>query len=347
MHLIDLRSDTVTKPSAEMRRLMAEAPVGDDVYREDTTVNELEEYAAKLFGMEAALYCASGTMTNQIAIKVHTRPGDELICDVNSHIFNYESGGIAFNSGVQARLVQGTEGRLSPDLIAPYINGPQEWLARTSLVNLENTVNRAGGSYYTLPQMADISAFCRSRNLKVHLDGARIFNALAETGDKPEQLGPLFDSISVCLSKGLGAPVGSVLIGNRTFIAEARRIRKVLGGGMRQAGIVAAAGLYAIKNNRERLRDDHRRARMLGEVVSQLSYVRNVLPVYTNIVIFTLDESQMPVDVFEKRLREASILVAPFGKQTVRFVTHLDVDDKMINRTVQTLRELESVAKGK
>jgi threonine aldolase len=339
MEIIDLRSDTVTRPSPGMRDAMMNAPVGDDVYGEDPAVNELEIYAASLFGTESAIYCPSGTMTNQIAIKVHTRPGDEVICDVNAHIFNYESGGIAFNSAVQARLVQGDEGRLSPELIEPCINGPQDWLARTSLVSLENTVNRAGGSYYTLSQMKAVSEFCREKNLKVHLDGARIFNAMAVTGDSPAETGKLFDSISICLSKGLGAPVGSLLLGNRQVVAEARRIRKVLGGGMRQAGVIASAGSYALKNNIGRLKEDHRRAAALGDCLKGLSFVQNVLPVHTNIVIFTLGP-KMPGDQFEKKLSDKGIRVAPFGKQTVRMVTHLDFTENMTNRVIEVLKGL-------
>jgi threonine aldolase len=340
MELIDLRSDTVTKPTPGMREAMINAPVGDDVYGEDPSVNELEKHAADLFGTDSAIYCPSGTMTNQIAIKVHTRPGDEVICDVNAHIFNYESGGIAFNSGVQARLVQGEEGRLSPELIEPFINGPQDWLARTSLVSLENTVNRAGGSYYTLEQMKAVSEFSRKKNLKVHLDGARIFNALAVTGDSPAAIGKLFDSVSICLSKGLGAPVGSLLLGNRQVIAEARRVRKVLGGGMRQAGIIASAGLFALKNNVARLKEDHKKAQALAECLKALPFVQKVLPVHTNIVIFILDR-KMPGDQFEKKLAEKGIKVSPFGKQTVRMVTHLDFTDEMTNKVIETLKNLK------
>lgn len=337
---IDLRSDTVTRPSKAMREAMAAAVVGDDVYREDNTVNELESFAAKMFGMEAGLFCPSGTMTNQIAIKLHTRPGDEVICDVNAHIFNYESGGIAFNSGVQARLVAGDEGRLTPAHIEPHINGPQDWLARTSLASLENTANRAGGSFYTFAQMKETADFCRSKGLRVHLDGARIFNALAETGDDPSKIGPLFDSVSICLSKGLGAPVGSLLLGSGKIIAEARRIRKVLGGGMRQAGIIAAGGLYALKNNVSRLKEDHARAKRLGNTLKGLPYVEKVLPVYTNIVIFHLDPEKMPSAEFEKRLAAQDVLVAPFGKQTVRMVTHLDFKDEALERAIKVLGEL-------
>jgi len=271
--LIDLRSDTVTKPSVAMLQAMMQAPVGDDVFNEDPTINELENYSANLFGKEKALFCPSGTMTNQIAIKVHTQPGNELICDVNSHIFNYEGGGIAFNSGVQAKLVQGNEGRLSAELIEPLINGDFDWLTKTSLVCLENTVNRAGGSYYGIELIKPITELCKKNNLKLHLDGARIFNALQETNESPANVGNCFDSISICLSKGLGAPVGSLLLGNSDFIKQARRTRKVFGGGMRQAGFLAAAGLFALKNNVDRLKEDHQKAKHLETELLKLKNI--------------------------------------------------------------------------
>lgn len=337
MQVIDLRSDTVTRPSKAMLDAMMSAPVGDDVFREDPTINELEQYASRLFGQEAGLFCPSGTMTNQIAIKVHTQPGDELICDANSHIYNYEGGGIAFNSGVQARLTTGNEGRLSPELIEPYINNDFDWLTRTTLVSLENTVNRAGGSYYTGGQIKDVHQLCQQKNLKLHLDGARVFNALVETGENPADIGQYFDSISICLSKGLGSPVGSLLLGNKEVIKKARRIRKVFGGGMRQAGILAAAGLYALKNNVQRLREDHAKARVLEAELKKLPFVGSVLPVYTNIVIFTL-KAEMPSETFEKKLAEKNIHVSAFGKQTVRLVTHLDFTDNMLGETVKALR---------
>jgi threonine aldolase len=338
--MIDLRSDTVTRPSPGMREAMLRAEVGDDVFAEDPTVNELENYVANLLGRGAALFCPSGTMTNQIAIKLHTQPGDEVICDVNSHIFNYESGGLGFNSGVQAKLLVGDEGRLSPEQVSTAINGDFDWLARTSLVSLENTVNRAGGSYYTLAQMTAVSEVCHGKGLKVHLDGARIFNAVTETNDNLREVAKLFHSVSICLSKGLGAPVGSLLAGDKAFIKKARRIRKVLGGGMRQAGILAAAGLYALQNNVKRLKEDHNRARMLGDTLKTMPYVDEVLPVYTNIVIFNLNKDSMPADKFEKKLAAQGIRVSPFGRQTVRMVTHLDVDDEMVGRVAEVLRNL-------
>ena len=340
MELIDLRSDTVTKPSPAMLKAMMNASVGDDVYQEDPSVTELEKYSAGLFGKEAAVYCPSGTMTNQIAIKVHTRPGDELLCDAHSHIYNFEGGGISANSGVQAKLLQGEEGRLSTGLIEASINADADWLTRTRLVCLENTVNRAGGSFYTKEQIKPINQLCRDKKLKLHLDGARIFNALAETGDIPLETGAYFDSISVCLSKGLGAPVGSLLLGDKEFIKEARRVRKLFGGGMRQSGFLAAAGLYAIKNNVTRLKEDHQKARLIGDTLRGLPFVENVLPAYTNIVIFHLKKERMTGADFEKKMLEKNIKVSAFGKQSVRFVTHLDFTDEMLERTIRVLKEI-------
>jgi threonine aldolase len=341
MNFIDLRSDTVTKPSQAMLEAMMTAPIGDDVFGEDPTVIELEKYTAHLFGKEAGLYCPSGTMTNQIAIKVHTQPGDEVICDVNSHIYNYEGGGISFNSGVQARLLPGNEGRLTAEMIEPCINGDFDWLTRTTLVSLENTVNRAGGSFYTKEQIQPIYELCREKKLNLHLDGARIFNALVETNDRPEELGRYFHSISVCLSKGLGAPVGSVLLGDTDFIKKARRYRKVFGGGMRQAGFIAAAGLYALKNNVSRLKEDHHRAKKLEEELRRLHFVESVLPVYTNILICNLKKDIMSGDEFEKRLAAKKIKISSFGKQTIRFVTHLDYTDDMLDETIHALQSME------
>jgi len=339
--LIDLRSDTVTKPSKQMLEAMMNAPVGDDVFGEDPTVNSLEEKTAKMFGHEAGLYCPSGTMTNQIAIKVHTQPGNELICETNSHIFNYEGGGIAFNSGVQPKLLQGDRGRLSANQIEEAINGDFDWLAKTALVSLENTVNRSGGSYYSENKITEIAELCKRKNLPLHLDGARIFNALVETNISTTSMGNYFDSISICLSKGLGAPVGSVLLGKKDFIKQARRIRKVFGGGMRQAGILAAAGIYALDNNVNRLKEDHNRAKQLGDVLTGLSYVESVMPVDTNIIIFTLNNT-VSGDVFVDALSGNNIKAAAFGKQTLRFVTHMDFDDAMLERVVKVLTKLEN-----
>ena len=340
MEVIDLRSDTVTRPSAPMKEAMMNAPVGDDVFQEDPSIIELEKFAAGLFKKDMALFCPSGTMTNQIAIKVHTRPGDELLCDVNAHIFNYEGGGIAANAGVQARLLQGDEGRLTADLIEQSINGDFDWLTKTKLVCLENTVNRAGGSFYTREQIKPITELCRKKNLKLHLDGARIFNAMAETGDIPLEIGSCFDSISICLSKGLGAPVGSLLLGSKEFIKEARRVRKMFGGGMRQAGILAAGGLYALRNNVTRLREDHLRAKTIANELQELSFVESILPVYTNIIIFNLNKERISGEAFERLLADKNIRISSFGKQTIRMVTHLDFNDEMMEKTIRVLREI-------
>ncbi len=340
--LADLRSDTVTKPTVAMQAFMMNAPVGDDVFGEDPSISELETYAATLFGKEAAVFCPSGTMTNQIAIKLHTQPGDELLCDVHSHIYNYEGGGISFNSGVQAKLLNGHEGRVSVDMIEANINGDFDWLTRTSLVSLENTVNRAGGSYYTIDQIQSITNLCRERGLALHLDGARIFNALTETGESPEEVGKLVDTISVCLSKGLGAPVGSLLLGTREHIKKARKLRKVFGGGMRQAGFLAAAGLFALKNNVTRLKDDHQRARELGKLLSEMPYVKTVLPVYTNIVIFHLNPERINGAKFESLMREKGVKISAFGKDTIRMVTHLDFNNDQLEHTLSVLKAVNN-----
>jgi threonine aldolase len=337
--IIDLRSDTVTKPSKAMLEAMMNAPVGDDVFNEDPTVHKLEEKLADMFGHERGLFCPSGTMTNQIAIKVHTQPGDEVICDVNSHIYNYEGGGISRNSGAQARLLQGDRGRLDAEQIAENINGDFDWLTRTSLVSLENTVNRAGGSYYTLKQVKPIAALCKEKKLALHLDGARIFNTITETKEKPKDIGKYFDSISICLSKGLGTPAGSVLLGSKSFIKEARRVRKVFGGGMRQVGILAAAGLYALDHNIKRLKDDHKRAKTLGKTLKEMPYVDSIMPVDTNVLIFNLNKKMSGAD-FEKKMLAKDIKISAFGKQTIRMVTHLDFTDDMLERTVKVLKKL-------
>lgn len=337
--IADLRSDTVTKPSQEMLEAMMNAEVGDDVFREDPTVLALEERTAEIFGMEAGLFCPSGTMTNQIAIKTHTQPGDEILCDAAAHIYNYEGGGISFNSGAQAKLIPGDKGRISAKQVEENINANFDWLTRTTLVSIENTVNRAGGSYYTLEQMKSVSEVCKKNKLKYHLDGARIFNALEETKDKPADVGRLFDSISVCLSKGLGAPAGSVLVGSKNFIQQARRIRKVFGGGMRQAGFMAAAGLYALNHNIHRLGEDHRRAKRLEAAVKTLPFLETILPVETNIIIFTLSDKMKSED-FIKKLEAQHIRASGFGKQSIRFVTHLDFDDTMLERTEKVLKSM-------
>jgi threonine aldolase len=338
--MIDLRSDTVTKPTPGMLEAMFHAKVGDDVFSEDPTVIALEEKVAAMFGHEAGLFCPSGTMTNQIAIKVNTQPGDEVLCDASAHIYNFEGGGISFNSGVQAKLIQGERGRMSAKQIEESINPTYDWLTRTKLVSVENTANRAGGSYYSLQQVREIGAVCKQHDLRYHLDGARIFNAIVEAGYSAADIGSLFDSVSVCLSKGLGAPAGSVLLGSKEFVRQSRRIRKIFGGGMRQAGFIAAAGIYALDNHVERLKDDHARAKIIADSLSKASYVANVLPVDTNIIIFNLDDKLSP-EKFVKQLAENGIKAVGFGKQAVRFVTHLDYTDDMLEQTVKVLGTLQ------
>ncbi|MFN7831510.1 MAG: threonine aldolase family protein [Bacteroidota bacterium] len=335
--MINLVSDTVTRPTAPMLGAMMNAGVGDDVFRQDPTVNELEEKAAALFGHEAALFCPSGTMTNQIALKVHTRPLDEVICDEMSHIYQYEVGGYAFHSGIAVNLLRGENGILTADMVDQAVKPLYDWLPKSTLVVLENTCNKGGGSIYPVENIRQINAVCRKRGLRLHLDGARIFNALVETGDTPQEIGSLFDSISICLSKGLGAPVGSLLTGNKDFIAEARRVRKVMGGGMRQAGYLAAAGIYALDHHVDRLKEDHAHARVLAQALSELSYVGHIRPVQTNIVIFDLHPPLTPA-VFLDYLNRNGVAASAFGPQTIRFVTHLDVNRDMIDKTVQILR---------
>lgn len=317
---------------------MLSAETGDDVFYEDPTVIKLEQRLAAMFGKEAGLFCPSGTMTNQVAIKVHTQPGDEVICDVNSHIYNYEGGGVSRNSGVQTRLITGDRGRITAQQVLDNINGDFDWLTRTRLVSLENTVNRAGGSYYTKAMIDPIAAVCKEKKLAFHLDGARIFNALIETKETPMEAGRHFDSVSICLSKGLGTPAGSVLLGKKEFIKEARRVRKTWGGGMRQVGILAAAGMYALDHNVDRLKQDHARARALEKVLKGLPYIESILPVDTNILIFNLTSKISGAD-FEKKLADKKIKIAAFGKQTIRMVTHMDFTDDM-------LMEVEKVLKG-
>lgn len=337
--MIDYRSDTFTMPGTEMRKAMMDAPVGDDVFGEDPTVNALESYIAGLFEMEAALFCPSGTMTNQIAIKAHTQPGDEVICDINSHVYMFEGAGIAANSACQARTVQGDRGRITVGQVASVINPEDVHRGRSRLVCLENTANMGGGSCYDWEQITDIHALCRHHQLKLHLDGARLFNALVEKNENPKDYGRLFDSISICLSKGLGAPVGSVLLGTKEFIKQARRIRKVFGGGMRQAGIIAAGGLFALKHNITRLKDDHLHAKAIAEVLLQKPFTGKMFPVETNIIIFEVVENYTASSL-AARLKQEGILVIPISKTQIRMVLHLGITSEMVAKTMDTLHQL-------
>jgi len=335
---VDLRSDTVTKPTPGMLDAMWSAKVGDDVYGEDETINALEAKAAAVFGMEAAIFCPSGTMTNQIAIKCFTQPLDELIADQTAHVYRYEGGGIAFNSAVSTRLLNGERGILTAGTIGPEINDVNNvHYPHTSLVVLENTVNKGGGNCYHLEQIKPIAELCAKRSIKLHLDGARIFNALTFTKDKAADYGTYFDGISVCLSKGLGAPVGSVFLADKNSIAYARRVRKVLGGGMRQAGFLAAAGIYALDHQVERLQQDHDHARLLEETLKSCNWVTSVLSVETNLVIF---DTVKEASYYLQKLAEKGIKASANDVRRIRFVTHLDVNQDQIQYTIDVLKSL-------
>jgi len=318
---------------------MMTAKVGDDVFGEDPSINKVEAESARMFGMEAAIFCPSGTMTNQIAIKCHTQPGDEVICDESAHIYQYEGGGVAFNSGASLKLLYGDRGRLSARQVEGAINSDDPHKPRTSLVCLENTSNRGGGSCYDFSEIEEIRKVCQQHSLRLHLDGARLFNALVRKNETPVQYGKLFDSISICLSKGLGCPVGSLLLGSHDFIRKARRIRKVFGGGMRQGGFLAAAGIYALQNNIERLTLDHEHAQQIANVIAEKEFVRQVLPVETNILIFeTKDETMAPA--LANKLREKGILSIAITPGRIRFVLHLDITDEMVEKTIKIISTL-------
>ena len=337
--LIDLRSDTVTRPSQEMLETMFSAQVGDDVFDEDPTVKALEAKASSLFSKEAGLFCPSGTMTNQISIRILTQPQQEIICDKGAHIYYYEGGGIASNSGLSMRLIDGDRGRISTSQIEDNINPPDNiHQPFTSLVAIENTCNKGGGSFYSLQQMRSLSEISRIHNLKIHLDGARIFNAIAETGDSTLEIGKLFDTISICLSKGLGAPVGSLILSSAENIKRAKRVRKSFGGGMRQSGYLAAAGIYALDHNIKRLKEDHLRAKNIYKALTSLTYINEILPVDTNIIVFSLIDEK-PIEHFLNYLTKNNIKAVAFGKQTVRMVTHLDFTDEMLDKLVLTLKK--------
>lgn len=337
--MTDFRSDTVTHPTDGMHQAMMDAKVGDDVFGEDPSVNALQEKISALFGMEAALFCPSGTMTNQIAIKVHTQPGDEVVCADNAHVYVYEGGGIARNSGSQARVLHSDRGRITAGQVLQAINPDDVHKPHTSLVCLENTANRGGGSCYDFEEIKEIKEVCRAHSLKLHLDGARLFNALIAKNETPAQYGKIFDSISICLSKGLGCPVGSVLLGTKDFIARARRIRKVFGGGMRQAGFLAAAGIYALNHHVERLAEDHTHAVKIAEALRQTDFIGEILPVETNILIFEV-KGKYTAATLAQKLKENNILVIPISANQIRIVTHLDISDEMAEDTCRIISKL-------
>ncbi len=337
--MIDFRSDTVTKPSAAMLDAMNKATVGDDVFGEDVTVNALEHVAAEMFGKEAGLFCPSGTMTNQIAIKVHTKAGEEIICDALSHVYLYEGGGIAFNSGCSVKLIHGNKGRITAEQVANNINPDDIHKPPTSLISLENTSNRGGGSCYDFNEIVAIKEVCKKNNLPLHLDGARLFNAIVANKENPLDYGKAFDSISICLSKGLGAPVGSVLIGSHEFIKKAKRIRKVFGGGMRQAGYIAAAGIYALENNVNRLAEDHKHAQLIANALQQKDFVGEIFPVETNIVIAEI-KGRLNVDAFVLKMKQNNIHLFAISPTQIRMVLHLDITAEMVAETIQIIENL-------
>jgi len=337
--MIDLRSDTFTKPTAGMLSAMFNARVGDDVFKEDPTANALQEMMSDMFGMESALFCASGTMSNQIAIKCHTQPGDEVICDKLSHVYIYEGGGIAFNSGCQVKPVNGNLGRIKASQVREAINPIDIHKANSRLVSLENTANRGGGSCYEMADIQEIKQVCLENNLLLHLDGARLFNALIAKNESPKEYGAIFNSISVCLSKGLGAPVGSVLLGTKDFIEKARRVRKVFGGGMRQAGYLAAACIYALENHIERLALDHRHAQQIVAALKEKDFTGDMYPVETNIVIFEVKGKYTAQSLTEK-LKENNILAMAISPTQIRMVLHLDVTEEMVKETISVISDL-------
>lgn len=341
---INLISDTVTRPTPPMLEAMMRAPVGDDVFKADPTVNALERTVADLFGKEAALFFPSGTMANQTAIKIHTQPGHELICDKDAHIYNYEGGGVSFNSGVSCRLIDGDRGAFTAVQVKKNINPPDFYHSPlTSLVCVENTANRGGGTCWGFEELKKIGDVCREHGLAYHLDGARLWNALVAKGETPQQYGALFHTISVCFSKGLGCPVGSVLVGSEALMNKALRIRKVLGGGMRQAGYLAAAALYALEHHIGRLAEDHRRAKEIGAVLQELPFVKKVVPVETNIVIFELNDTVISEREFLEHLRRNGIRLTGMGNGRLRMVTHLDYTDSMHGHVLALLGSYKEI----
>lgn len=338
---INLISDTVTKPRPKMLEAMFASEVGDDVFKHDPTINKLEAKVATMFGKEAALFFPSGTMANQTAIKLHTQPGEQLICDKYAHIFNYEGGGVSFNSGVSCRLVDGHRGMMTAQQVEEAINPPDFYHSPlTTLVSIENTTNKGGGACWDFEELKKIKAVCTKYSLKYHLDGARLWNALVAKGETAKQYGDLFDTISVCLSKGLGCPVGSVLVGSKKDIQRAIRVRKLFGGGMRQAGYLAGAAIYALDNNIERLQEDHRRAKEIGGMLQNLSCVKSVEPIETNIVIFAIDENKITQEQFLEELFKNGVEIIGMGQGKLRIVTHLDYTDSMHSAFMNILKSL-------
>ena len=335
---IDLISDTVTKPTKEMLSVMMNAEVGDDVFKADPTINQLQEKAAKMFGVEDALFFPSGTMANQTAIKLHTNPGDKMFCDKWAHVFNFEGGGAAFNSGVSSHLIDGERGMFTAEQLAYAVSGRADiHVPYSRLVCIENTTNKGGGACWDFEELKKIKQICSDNNLAFHLDGARLFNALVAKNETPKQYGELFDTISICLSKGLGAPVGSILLGSKKDIAKALRIRKLFGGAMRQAGYLAAAAIYALDNNIDRLAEDHRRAKKIGAILESCSFIKRVEPIETNIVIFYTNDSIDEVD-FVNKMTQKDIHFISMGDGKLRMVTHLNFTEEMLDKLIIELQ---------
>jgi len=338
--IIDLRSDTVTKPTKGMLEAMMSAKVGDDVYKEDPSVNALEKQLAELFGMDEALFFPTGSMANQAALKLHTNPGEQVICDKYAHIYNYEGGGASFNSGISCKLIDGNRGMFTAEQAESVINPPDFYHSPlTSLIEIENTTNKGGGACWDFEELKKIGRVADKHNLGYHLDGARLWNAMVTKGENPKQYGELFDTISVCLSKGLGCPIGSVLLGKKELMKGALRVRKILGGGMRQVGYLAAAGLYALDHHIERLSKDHKKAKEIGEVLSQLSFIKTVEPIETNIIIFELNDTISETD-FLNKLKTKNIHIIGMGSNKLRMVTHLDYTNNMHEVLLTTLKSL-------
>ncbi|PTX42918.1 L-threonine aldolase [Christiangramia gaetbulicola] len=340
MKEIDLRSDTVTRPTKGMLQAMMTAEVGDDVYKEDPTINALEKKLADMFGKDEALFFPTGSMANQAAIKLHTQPGEQLICDKWAHVYNYEGGGVSFNSGVSCKLVDGVRGMIKAEQVEESINPPDFYHSPlTTLVCLENTTNKGGGACYDLEEIKKIRKVCDKHDLGLHLDGARLFNAIVKNDEDPKDYGKLFDTISVCLSKGLGIPMGSVLIGKSELMKNAIRVRKVLGGGMRQVGFMAAAGIYALDNHLEQLKKDNERASEIAEVLSSLHYIGKVEPVETNIIIFYLKDAENE-KAFMDKLSENNVRISNMGQGKLRIVTHLDYSEEMHHYFLSMLQKI-------
>ena len=338
--IIDLRSDTVTKPTSDMLQAMMSANVGDDVYKEDPTVNALEQRLTEMFGMDDALFFPTGTMANQTALKLHTNPGEQVVCDKYAHIYNYEGGGASFNSGISCHLIDGHRGMFTAEQAEAAINPPEFYHSPlTTLIEIENTTNKGGGACWDFEELKKIREVADKHGLGFHLDGARLWNALVAKQESAKQYGELFDTISVCLSKGLGCPIGSVLIGKKESMKGALRVRKILGGGMRQVGYLAAAGLYALDNHIERLEEDHQKAKEIGEVLQGLSFIKKVEPIETNIVVFEVNDTISEVD-FLNKLKEKNIHIIGMGTNKLRIVTHLDYTNNMHEVVLKTLKSL-------